>query len=104
MSDPAPAPRRTRVGNELVQKQRIRELLENWVIWRDQGAWDRFATCWHTGARMLATWFDGPADHFIEASRKAFDRGVTILHALGGSSIDVAHDRAVASLGGGSDV
>lgn len=84
------------MGNELLQKQRIRELLENWVIWRDQGAWDRFGTCWHSGARMLATWFDGPADQFIEASRQAFDRGITILHALGGSSIDVAHDRAVA--------
>ncbi len=81
---------------ELVRKQQIRELLENWVLWRDQGSWERFRTCWHSDARMLATWFDGPAERFIEVSRQAFDRGITILHALGGSTIDVARERAVA--------
>ena len=84
------------MNQELMQKLRIRELLENWVLWRDQGAWERFRTCWHPGARMLATWFDGPAERFIEVSRQAFDRGITILHSLGGSSIDLAQDRAVA--------
>ena len=81
---------------ELMQKQRIRELLENWVLWRDQGSWEKFRTCWHSDARMLATWFDGPAERFIEVSRQAFDRGITILHALGGSTIDIARERAVA--------
>lgn len=81
---------------ELVRKQQIRELLENWVLWRDQGSWERFRTCWHSDARMLATWFDGPAERFIEVSRQAFDRGITILHALGGSTIDIARERAVA--------
>jgi SnoaL-like protein len=84
------------MDHELMQKQQIRELLENWVLWRDQGAWERFRTCWHSDARMLATWFDGPAERFIEVSRQAFDRGITILHALGGSTIDVAQERAVA--------
>jgi hypothetical protein len=82
--------------DELMQKLRIRELLENWVMWRDQGAWDRFRGCWHADARMLATWFDGPAERFIEVSRQAFDRGIAILHALGGSTIDIAQERAVA--------
>jgi hypothetical protein len=81
---------------ELMQKQQIRELLENWVLWRDQGCWEKFRTCWHSDARMLATWFDGPAERFIEVSRQAFDRGITILHALGGSTIDIARERGVA--------
>ncbi len=84
------------MSDELLQKLRIRDLLENWVIWRDQGAWEKFATCWHADARMLATWFDGPAERFIEVSRQAFERGITILHSLGGSSIDVVQNRAVA--------
>lgn len=84
------------MSHELLQKLRIRELLENWVIWRDQGAWERFGTCWHPGARMLATWFDGTAERFIEVSRQAFERGITILHSLGGGSIDLAQERAVA--------
>ena len=84
------------MNHELMQKQQIRELLENWLLWRDQGAWERFRTCWHADARMLATWFDGAAERFIEVSRQAFDRGITILHTIGGSTIDVAQDRAVA--------
>jgi SnoaL-like protein len=45
---------------------------------------------------MMATWFQGPADDFIRISREGFERGVRILHFLGGSSVDVAGDRAVA--------
>ena len=45
---------------------------------------------------MTATWFQGPATDFIEVSRSGFERGVSILHFLGGHSADVAGDRAVA--------
>jgi hypothetical protein len=74
----------------------IRELVENWVVWRDAGDWDRFAGVWHDDGRMMATWFQGPAAEFIRVSREGFDRGVRILHFLGGTSIDLAGDRAVA--------
>ncbi len=74
----------------------IRSLIERWVVWRDGGEWDRFATVWHPGARMTATWFDGPATVFIERSRAAWQAGVNVSHALGGTAIDVAGERAVA--------
>jgi hypothetical protein len=74
----------------------IRELLDNWVVWRDAGDWERFATVWHDDGRMMATWFQGPAADFIRVSKEGFARGVRILHFLGGSAIDVAGDRAVA--------
>ena len=45
---------------------------------------------------MMATWFQGPADDFIRVSREGWDRGVSILHFLGGTSVDVAGSRAVA--------
>ena len=38
----------------------------------------------------------GPAEDFIRVSREGFERGVQILHFLGGTSIDLAGDRAVA--------
>ena len=76
-------------------KLAIRELVENWVVWRDAGDWERFRTVWHDDGRMMATWFQGPADEFIRVSREGFERGVSILHFLGGSSIEVAGDRAV---------
>ncbi len=76
--------------------QAIRDLVENWVVWRDAGDWERFATVWHDDGVMMATWFQGPAAEFIRVSREGFERGVRILHFLGGTSVDVAGNRAVA--------
>ena len=74
----------------------IRELVENWALWRDAGDWERFATVWHDDGRMMATWWQGPYRDFIRVSQEGFDRGVRILHFLGGSSIDLSGDRAIA--------
>jgi SnoaL-like domain len=74
----------------------IRDLVANWAVWRDAGDWERFATVWHEDGFMMATWFQGPAAEFIRVSREGFERGVSILHFLGGTSIDLAGDRAVA--------
>src|SRR5688572_12197106 len=74
----------------------IRETVENWALWRDAGDWTRFATVWHDDAWMTATWFQGPASRFIEVTREGFDRGVSILHFLGGTTCDVAGSRAIA--------
>jgi len=73
----------------------IRDLIENWALWRDAGDWDRFRTVWHDDGRMMATWFQGSAEDFIEVSREGFERGVSILHFLGGQSIDISGYRAV---------
>jgi hypothetical protein len=77
-------------------RRAIRELIENWVLWRDAGDWERFRSVWHDDGRMMATWFQGSADEFIRVSREGWERGVSILHFLGGSSIDVTGNRAVA--------
>ena len=74
----------------------IREVIENWALWRDAGDWDRFATVWHDDGWMTATWFQGPASKFIEVSRAGFERGVSILHFLGGFTCDIAGNRAIA--------
>ncbi len=74
----------------------IRHLLENWVVWRDAGDWDRFKTVWHADGVMMATWFQGPYDEFIRVTVEGWNKGVSILHFLGGSSIDVAGHRAIA--------
>ena len=74
----------------------IRDLLENWVLWRDAGDWDRFQSVWHDDGVMMATWFQGPAKEFIRVSREGWDKGVSILHFLGGSAIELAGNRAIA--------
>ncbi len=82
--------------DEVEDRRLIRELVENWALWRDAGDWERFATVWHDDGFMMATWFQGPATEFIRVSREGFERGVNILHFLGGSTIDLAGTRAIA--------
>jgi hypothetical protein len=82
--------------DEVLEKIAIRDLVEHWILWRDAGDWDRFRTVWHDDGRMMATWFQGTADEFIRVSREGWERGVSILHFLGGSSIDLVAHRAIA--------
>jgi hypothetical protein len=77
------------------EKLAIREVVENWVLWRDAGDWERFRTVWHDDGVMMATWFQGPAEEFIRVSREGFERGVNILHFLGGTFIELAGQRAI---------
>src|SRR3954471_19579056 len=84
------------MNDEMVDRLEIRTLLENWAMWRDQGAWDRLRTCSHAEAVTVGTWFKCTAEQFVEMTRQTFDRGITILHSLGGSTIDVAGNRAFA--------
>lgn len=81
-------------SSEAVDKVAIRELIENWVLWRDAGDWERFRTIWHDDGYMNATWFQGTFNEFIRVSREGWGRGVSILHFLGGISIDLVRDRA----------
>ena len=76
-------------------RRTITELLQNWVVWRDAGIWERFRTVWHDDGRMMATWFQGTGDAFIKVSQEGWEKGVSILHFLGGISIDLSGQRAV---------
>ena len=79
----------------LLDRLAIRELIENWALWRDAGDWERFRTVWHDDGKMYATWFQGSADEFIAKSRHGFENGVSILHFLGGQTVEVSGARAV---------
>ena len=84
------------MNDELLDRIAIRALVENWAVWRDAGDWDRFATCWHEDGYMCATWCQAPWREFIAASIAGWEKGVSILHFLGGHSADVAGTRAIA--------
>ena len=84
------------MNEEMIERLRIRETVENWAVWRDAGHWERFRTVWHADGVMMATWCQAPFEEFIKASIDGWNRGVSILHFLGGSSIDVAGSRAIA--------
>lgn len=78
-----------------MDKLALRELIENWAIWRDAGFWEKFRTVWHDDGRMMATWTQGTADEFIEMNRQGWAKGVSILHFLGGFTCEIAGDRAI---------
>ena len=84
------------MNTEMLERLAIREVVENWVVWRDAGHWERFRGVWHSDGRMMATWFQGSRDEFIKVSEEGYARGVRILHFLGGSTIDVSGTRAIA--------
>jgi hypothetical protein len=85
-----------RLHSPVDDRAAIVEVVQNWALWRDAGDWERFRTVWHDDGWMTATWFQGPAEKFIEVSRAGFDKGVSILHFLGGSTVDVQGQRAIA--------
>lgn len=88
--DPSPG------GAGFADRLEIRQLIDDWALWRDSGEWDRLATLWHSEGRMVTTWCTTSATDFVARSRKAWSDGMTVLHTLGGTTVDVVGDRAVA--------
>ena len=82
--------------DESADRRDIRELIENWALWRDARDWPRFRSVWHADGVMNATWFQGSVEAFIKVSEAGYVRGGRSLHFLGGSTIDVAGTRAIA--------
>ena len=74
----------------------IRRLIENWVIWRDSGDFERLAGLWSPNGQMLVTWSQSSAVEFAARAKAHFDAGSKALHLLGGSSIEVSGTRATA--------
>ena len=84
------------MADDVADRFAIRDLIENWVLWRDAGDWERFATLWRPTGRMNTSWYSAPAPDFIARSRRAFEGGLRVLHMLGGTSLELEGGRAVA--------
>jgi hypothetical protein len=84
------------MNDDLLDRLTIRQLVEDWAVLRDARLWHRFRGVWHDDGRMMATWFQGTRDEFIKVSEEGWQKGVRILHFLGGSNVDVAGTRAIA--------
>ena len=82
--------------DEATDRREIRDLLENWVVWRDSGDWTRLRSLWHPDGRMMGTWTEGTGDAFVAICQAGWANGVTVTHRLGGSSIDLNGARALA--------
>ncbi len=73
-------------------------MIRCWALWRDTRQWELLRTCYCPGARIRTTWLEGTAEAFIEASIRSAANAAAPLaqHALGGTTVQVRGDRAVA--------
>ena len=83
------------MNQDMLDRMELRQLIDNWAIWRDAGFWEKFRTVWHDDGRMMATWTQGTADEFIEMNKQGWARGVSILHFLGGHTAEISAHRAI---------
>jgi SnoaL-like domain len=82
---------------KILDRLAIRELVENWSIYRDNREWERFLTVWHDDGVMMTTW-GGKAtpQQFVEAATNGFAKGDRMLHIVGGVTSLVEGDRGFA--------
>src|SRR5437763_16813104 len=95
-SSPRMTNERTAMIDTLLDRLTIRQLVEDWAVLREARPWDRFREVWHEDGRMMATWFPGSRDERIRVSEEGYQKGVRILHFLGGSTVDLLCTRAIA--------
>lgn len=59
---------------EMLDKMRVRELVETDRYCRDYGHFEQEAACWFEDGEVFATWFKGPVKEFLEKSARK-DKG-----------------------------
>ncbi|MBX3488563.1 nuclear transport factor 2 family protein [Parvibaculum sp.] len=77
----------------------IADLVNNWALFRDQEKWDALSGTFHEGGTISLSWFDGPHEGFIAASRQLAARGGALLkHHIGVPRIRISGDRALSEV------
>lgn len=83
----------------MTAKAEIAELVNNWAFYRDQERWEELSSVFHPGGTISISWYDGPHEGFVEASKMIASRGGALLkHQLGVPSIRVAGARAASEV------
>jgi hypothetical protein len=80
----------------MLDRLAVRELVDDWTLLRDARLWDRWLGVWHDDGVIFTTWGGRttPAQ-FIEKAEAGYARGDRMLHSNGGTSVELAGDRAV---------
>lgn len=83
----------------MTAKAEIAELVNNWGFYRDQERWEELSSVFHPGGTISISWYDGPHEGFVEASKMIAAGGAALLkHQFGVPSIRVAGTRAVSEV------
>ena len=88
----------TSTAQDLLDRLAIRELADNWLTYRDNRDWEKFLTVWHDDGMMVTTWGGLTTPQgFAEAAQRGYERGDRMLHSNGGTTVELAGDRAIGS-------
>jgi hypothetical protein len=79
-----------------LDRQEIAAVIADWALYRDTGRWAQLRSLYAPGATMQTTWFDGPAEEFIDRSVASFGGKARAQHSIGVSTINVEGDCAIA--------
>jgi len=71
---------------------------------RDLGNWEQMLDCFHPDSIVRISWFNGSGPDFVKGSIDMARRGMLAKHRLGPILVELAGDRAVASLSGIIDI
>ena len=82
--------------NEHADEFAIRRIIDDWAIFRDSAQFDRLLPLWHSDGQMVTTWSQVGAAEFVQRSKAAFERGLSAIHQLCGTSVDISGERAIA--------
>ena len=86
----------TRMSLDLQDRLAIGALAQDWALARDSGDWEKLRATAHPGAAMTTTWFDGGFEDFIDACQASWLKGSRSQHFLGGTSVEIRGQRALA--------
>lgn len=83
----------------LEARMEIADLVNNWAFFRDQEKWDALSATFHQEGTISLSWFSGPHEGFVAASRQLAARGGALLkHYIGVPRIRIEGSRALSEV------
>jgi len=82
----------------MLDEYAIRQVVQNWALWRDTCAWESLRGCYAPEARVQTTWMVGSSVEFIAASTEnaARPQAPRSQHSIGAMTVELNGARALA--------
>ncbi len=82
---------------DALDRQQIERVRADWAHARDHADWELLAACFHPDATACLAWYNGPAQGFVEGSKRMLNPNgdFSANHAFGNQRIARARDRAI---------
>lgn len=85
------------MNDELLRRLAVREVVENWFVYRDNRDWEKFLTVWHADGVMMTTWGGQTMPQgFADAAQRGYDQGDRMLRECGPTAVEIRGERAIA--------